>query len=149
MVFELQKSSYRPADVRNVAQETWWTAGIRHAEVISVVESVAAAPTAAAADAVFAEFIRQWNRCNGATITSEFGIGNALTSVISDVRAANSVLAATVQSHNVTTVTSARTVGVRVNCVVEVDVALFSDQTPAGTPVDLVHRMMDKVSRLS
>jgi hypothetical protein len=149
VVFELQKSSYGPADVRNVAQETWWTAGIRHAEVISVVESVAAVPTAAAADAVFAEFIRQWNRCNGATVTSDFGIGNALTSVISDVRAANSVLAATVQSHNVTTVTSARAVGVRVNCFVEVDVALFSDQTPAGTAVDLVHRMMDKVSRLS
>jgi hypothetical protein len=149
VVFELQNSSYGPADVRNVAQETWWIAGIRDAKVISVVESVAAVPTAAAADTVFAKFIQQWNGCNGATVTSDFGIGSALTSAISDVRAANSVLAATVKSHVVTTVTSARAVGVRVNCVVEVDVAFFSDRNPAGTAVDIAHRMMDKVSSLS
>jgi hypothetical protein len=60
VVYELQKSSYGAADVENVAQQTWWTAGIRGAKVISLVESVAAVPTAAAADAVFAGFIRQW-----------------------------------------------------------------------------------------
>jgi PknH-like extracellular domain len=149
VVFQLQKSSYGSADVRTVGQETWWTVGIRNAKVINVVESVAALPTASAADAVFANFTQQWNRCNGATVTSDFGIGYTLTSAISDVRAANSVLAATVQTHNVATVTSAHAVGVRANCVVEVEVAFFSDQRPGGAAVDLAHRMMDKVSSLS
>lgn len=54
VVFELQKSSYGAADVENVAQQTWWTAGIRGAKVISLVESVVAVPSAAAADTVFA-----------------------------------------------------------------------------------------------
>lgn len=149
VVFELQKSSYGAADVENVAQQTWWTAGIRGAKVISLVESVVAVPTAAAADTVFAGFIQQWDRCNGRTVTSDFRIGHAVTTAISDVRAANSVLAATVQSHFVTTVTSARAVGVRANCLVEVDVAFFSDNKPDGTAVDIAHAMMDKVSSLS
>jgi VCBS repeat-containing protein len=38
------------------------------------------------------------------------------------------------ESHLVTTVTSARAVGVRANCVVKVDVALFSNQTPPALP---------------
>ena len=149
VVYELQKSSYGTADVRNVAQQTWWTAGIRDAKVISVVESVVAVPTAAAADALFAGFVQQWIGCNGTTVTSDFRMRHVLTSVISDVRAANSVLAATVQSHFVTTVTSARAVGVRANCLVEVDVAFFSDNKPDGTAVDIAHAMMDKVSSLS
>ncbi len=149
VVFELQKSSYGTADVQNIAQQTWWTAGIRGAKVISVVESVVAVPTAAAADAVFAGFIQQWDGCNGTTVTSDFGIGHPVSAAISDVRAANSVLAATVQSHFVTTVISARAVGVRANCVVEVDVAFFSDNKPDGTAVDIAHAMMDKVSSLS
>jgi PknH-like extracellular domain len=149
VVFQLQKRSYGSADVRAVAQETWWTADIRNAKVINVVESVVALPTVAAADAVFAAFSQQWNRCNGATVTSDFGIGYALTSAISDVRAANSVLAATVQTHNVTTLTSTHAVGVRANCVVEVEVAFFSDQRPGGAAVDLAHRMMGKISGLS
>jgi PknH-like extracellular domain len=149
VVYELQKSSYGTADVENVAQRTWWTAGIRGAKVISVVESAVAVPTGAAADAVFAGFIQQWDRCNGTTVRSDFRIGHVITAAISDVRAANSVLAATVQSHLVTTVTSARAVGVRANCLVEVDVAFFSDNKPDGTAVDLAHAMMDKVSSLS
>jgi PknH-like extracellular domain len=149
VVFELQKSSYGTADVRNVAQQSWWTAGVRGAKVISVVESVAAVPSAAAADAVFAQLIPQWNRCNGKTVTTDFLVGTAVTSVISDVRVANSVLAATVQSRIEATVASARAVGVRANCVVEVDIAFFSDQHPRGAAVDVAHRMLDKVSSLS
>lgn len=147
-VYGLQKSSYGTADVENVAQQTWWTAGIRGAKVINVVESVVAVPTAAVADAVFAGFIQQWDRCNGTTVTSDLRIGHVVTAAISDVRAANSVLAATVRSHFVTTVTRARAVGVRVNCLVEVDVAFFSDK-PDGTAVNIAHALMDKVSRLS
>lgn len=149
VVYELQKTSYRAADVKAVAQQTWWTVGIRGAKVISVLESVVAVPTVAAADAAFAGFIQQWNPCNGTTVTTDFGIGHAVTAAISDVRTANSVLAATVQSHLVTTVTSARAVGVRANCLVEVDIAFFSDNKPDGTAVDIAHAMMDKVSTLS
>jgi hypothetical protein len=147
VVFPLDKSSYGTADISNIAQESWWTVGVRGAKVISVSESVVALPTAVAADALFVKFTQEWNRCNGATVTPHFPSGGGPTTAISDVRAADSVLAATVESSY--TITSARAVGARVNCLVEVDAAFFVDHHPDDTAVDIAHRMMDKVSSLS
>ncbi len=145
VVFELDKSGYETADVGNVAQESWWTVGVRGVKIIHVSEAVVALPTAVAADALFARFGQEWSRCNGATVHLNFPSGGDPTAAISDVRAADSVLAATVESFH--TLVSARAVGVRVNCLVEVDVAFFHQ--PDGTAVNIAHRMMDKVSRLS
>jgi hypothetical protein len=147
VVFPLDKSSYGTADISDVAQESWWTVGIRGAKIIQVSESVVALPTAGAADALFAKFTREWNRCNGATVTVHLPTGGGPTSAISDVRAADSVLAATVESSY--TWSSARAVGARVNCLVEVEVVFFADHHPDGTAVNVARRMMDKASRLS
>ncbi len=149
VVFELHTNSYETADIRNVAQESWWTADVRGAKVIDVSEAVVALPTASAADPLFAKITREWNRCNGTTVTSYFPSGGGPTAVISGVRAADSVLAATVEAGNTFTITRARAVGVRVNCLVEVEVAYFADHHPDGTAVNIAHRMMDKVSDLS
>jgi len=143
--FELHENSYASADIRKIAQESWWTVNGHGMKVISVLESVVALSTAAGADALFANLTQEWNRCNGTTVRSRFPSGGGPTAVISDVRAANSVLAATV---NTLAITSGRAVGVRVNCLVEVDVAFFADRID-GTAVDIAHRMMDKVSNLS
>jgi PknH-like extracellular domain len=148
VVFELSESSYETADVRNIAQEIWWTVGLRGAKVIDVAESVVALPTAKAAEALFANLVQQWTRCNGTTVTSHAPSGGGPTAAISDVRAANSVLAATVDAGDTVTVTSARAIGVRVNCLVEVNVAFFADR-PDGTAVNIAHHMLDKISRLS
>jgi PknH-like extracellular domain len=145
VVFELGKSGYQAADIDNVAQESWRTAGVRGVKVIHVSEAVVALPTAAAADALFAKFTQEWNRCNDATVHLNFPSGGDPTAAISDVRAADSVLVATVESFN--TLISARAVGVGLNCLVEVDVAFFHH--PDGTAADIAHRMMNKVSALS
>jgi hypothetical protein len=147
--FELHKNSYGGADIRKAAQEVWWTAHLRSVKVISVTESVVALPSALAADALFATLTQQWNRCDGTTVTSHFPSGRGPTAVISDVRVADSVLAAHVAAVNTFTITSGRAVGVRVNCLVEVSVAFFSDHRPDGTAIRIAHRMMDKVSSLS
>lgn len=147
VVFPLDKSSYGTADIGNIAQESWWTVGVRGAKVISVSESVVALPTAVAADALFVKFIKEWDRCNGATVTAHFPSGGGPTAAISAVRAADSVLAATVESSY--TITSARAVGARVNCLVELEVAFFVDHHPDETAVNIAHRMMDKISALS
>lgn len=147
VVFPLDKGSYGTADISNVAQESWWTVGVRGVKVISVSESVVALPTAVAAEELFATFTQEWQRCDGATVTAHFPTGGGPTAAISDVRAADSVLAATVESSY--TITSARAIGTRVNCLMEVDVAFFLDHQPDSTAVDLAHRMMDKVSTLS
>jgi hypothetical protein len=149
VAYELHQSSYATADVRNVAQESWWTVGVRDAKVIDVSESVVELPTAAAADALFAKFTQAWNLCNGTTVTSLFPSAGGRRATIGDVRARDSVLAATVESGTTFTITNARAVGVRVNCLVEVDVAFFANQQPAGAAVDIAHAMMNKISSLS
>lgn len=147
---ELQSSSYQSADVRDVAWESWLDADTNPARVIAVDEGVVALPTAVEANALFATFAQQWNRCNGKTADYR-----SQSYKITDVRVADSVLAATVLTspHPI-----ARAVGVRVNCVVEVKVPFSNDdpsskRTGAGDPetraIEIARLMMDKVSDLS
>ncbi len=145
----LQQSAYGSADVTDAGRETWWNAGGYDAKVISVTESVVVVRAATNADALFADFSSQWQRCDGADVTWYTSRGEVfLTAAISDVRAANSVLAADVQTHLATTRMNARALGVRVNCVVEVEVDYFGDRTDTSA-VNIAHRMMDKVSALT
>lgn len=149
VVFELQKSPYGSANISKVGRETWWDTGASRAKVISVSEVVVALPKASDADALFTSFSAQWPRCDGVTVNESFPSGERfLTADISDVRSADSVVAATVRSRIVTTIVRARAAGVRANCLVETEVAFFTDHAD-NTAVDIAHRMMDKVSKLS
>lgn len=57
-------------------------------------EGVVTLPSAAQAQALFAQFSRQWQQCNGMT-TSEQSGPISTTNVISDVRATDTTVAAT------------------------------------------------------
>ncbi|HTX93652.1 MAG TPA: sensor domain-containing protein [Mycobacterium sp.] len=165
----LEQSAYRPGRVTNAARETWWN--IRGtAKAISVAEGIVALPTAAEAGALFENFSQQWLKCDGTTVTIErtsIVIGRpeiSLSDTISDVRVADSVLAAALSIE--TRLSGAppsgprpdgRAIGVRGNCLVEVDVAFFGAQTPTNqaagemntNAIDIAHAMMAKVSALS
>jgi hypothetical protein len=158
----LQKNVYDSADIQNVASVSWWNDG-DPAQVISVMEGVAALPTAAQAQALFATFPDKWQRCKGQTTTETAGPISTST-VINDVRVLDSVVAAT----NTATATLpnmpalqptpvARAVGIRLNCIVEVDMVFFGDRrasdpgsaNPDTSAIDVTQAMMDKVSDLS
>jgi PknH-like extracellular domain len=158
----LQKSVYGSADVQTVASESWWNNG-DPAQVISVMEGVVALPSAAQAQELFAKFPSQWQQCTGKTINEQTG-PISTTTVIGDVHVADSVVAVT----NTATATlpnmpalqptpQARALGVRLNCIVEVDVIFFGDRRPSdpgtGNPdtsaTDVARAMMDRVSDLS
>jgi hypothetical protein len=158
----LQKSVYDADDVQNVASVSWWNDG-DPAQVISVMEGVVALPSAAQAQALFAKVPEQWQRCTGQTMTEETG-PISTTTVIGDVRALDSVVAVT----NTATATlpnmaplqptpQARAIGVRLNCIIEVEIVFFGDRQPSdpGTAdpdtsaVDVAQAMMEKVSDLS
>jgi PknH-like extracellular domain len=158
----LQKSVYESADVNDVASESWWNNG-DPAQVISVIEGVVTLPTAAQAEALFAKFPAQWQRCNGTTTTEQTG-PITTTTAISDIRVTNTVVAATNTATAVLPnmpplrpTPQARAIGVRLNCIVEVEVVFFGDRRPSDpgsadpdtSAVDIAHAMMDKVSALS
>jgi PknH-like protein len=158
----LQKSVYDSADVQNVASVSWWNDG-DPAQVISVMEGVVALPSAQQAQALFAKFPEQWQRCKGQTTTEETG-PISTTTVIDDIRTLDSLVAAT----NTATATlpnmpalqptpQARAIGVRLNCIVEVEIVFFGDRQgsdpgsadPDTSAVDVAQAMMEKVSDLS
>jgi hypothetical protein len=158
----LQKSVYGPANVQTVASVSWWNDG-DPAQVISVMEGVVTLSSAAEAQALFAKFPDQWQHCKGQTTDEKAGPIDTST-VINDIQVTDSVVAAT----NTATSTlpnmpalqptpQARAVGVRMNCIVEVEMVFFGDRRPADpgsanpdtSAVDVAHAMMDKVSELS
>ncbi|UMB71308.1 sensor domain-containing protein [Mycobacterium paraterrae] len=158
----LQGSVYGPANVQSIASVSWWNDG-DPAQVISVKEGVVTLPSAAEAQALFATFPDRWQRCKGQTTDEKAGPIDTST-VINDVRAVDSVVAAT----NTATATlpnmpslqptpQARAVGVRLNCIVEVDMVFFGDRRPSDpgsadpdtSAVDVAQAMMDRVSELS
>jgi PknH-like protein len=157
VVYMAHKSAYQSADVRNIAQALWQQEG-SSAQSIDVAEGVVALPTAADAGALFARFAEQWKQCEGKTLSVP---GSSFTqNAISDVRARDSVVAASVsrevgEHSSLQAVPEVRALGVRGNCLVEVEVALvgstdLTDQPSAKTDAAAVaHAMMDKVSALS
>ena len=125
-------------------------------------EGVVALPSAEQAQALFAKFPSQWQQCKGKTMTEQTG-PISTTTVIGDVRVADSVVAAT----NTATATlpnmpalqptpQSRAIGVRLNCLVEVEVVFFGDRRPSdpgtGDPdtsaTDIARAMMDRVSMI-
>jgi hypothetical protein len=122
-----QKSAYQSADVKNIAGELGRHDG-PSVKADDVDESVVSLPSAADADALFAKSSAQWTACDGKTLTVLSGtfVQNAIT----DVRVADSVVAATVSLgpgvHSIlASIPEARAIGVRGNCLVEVEVSFF------------------------
>jgi hypothetical protein len=158
----LQRSVYEPSDVQDVMWETWWNDG-DPAQVISVIEGVATLPSAAQAQALFAKFPHQWQQCKDATTTEQTGPIKT-TTVVNDVRVTDSVVAATNTAtaelpnmEPLQATPQARAVGVRLNCIVEVEVVFFGDRNPSDpgsanpdtSAVDIIYAMMKRIDALS
>jgi hypothetical protein len=161
----LQKNVYESAEVKGLAYESWWNNG-EPAQVISVMEGVVTLPTAAQAEALFAKFSDQWQRCSGTTTTDQTG-PISTTNAISDVRVTDASKTIVAATNTATAVLpnmppllptpQARAIGVRLNCLVEVEVVFFGDRRSSDpgsgnldtSGVDIARAMMDKVSALS
>lgn len=157
----LQRVVYQAAKVKHVAVQSWLHAA-KSVKVISVREGVVSLPTAADAQALFAQFSQRWRQCDGTALPLP-GSTLRLTAKITDVRDADSVLAATLSMQltlpgsDPVAVPDGRAIGVRGNCVVEVEVDFFNALNPSHqgtgdintTPIDIAHAMMNRISALS
>jgi hypothetical protein len=156
------KGSYPEGKVKTVARESWWNTADMPSKVIDVEEAVVALPSVADASALFGTFAQQWNNCNGKTVNVNDG-ELVLTDNVSEVRVANSVAAATISvetrlaSAPTRPMPNARAIGVRANCLVEVEVTFFSEHSPndLGTAdehtsaAELAHAMMNRIDGLA
>ncbi|SPM35927.1 sensor domain-containing protein [Mycobacterium rhizamassiliense] len=158
----MQRSVYGSAQVTDAASASWLNYGLR-GKVITVIEGAVALGSVAQARALFTQFAQQWQQCDGTTAIDQAG-PITTTNVISDVRVVDSVVAATNTATSVggnlpplLPTPQARVIGVRANCLVEVEVVFFANRrsSDAGSGdldtsgIDVAHAMMDKVSALS
>jgi len=156
----LHHNVYQSTHLTHVASEAWRRTA-KSEEVTGVKEGVVSLPTAADANALFATFAQQWHKCEGATLPLSGGMFK-LKGKITDVEVATSVLAATVSvdwassSPDSASIPEGRAIGVRGNCLVEVEVDFFNAPAPphqeSGTfnsrAVAIARAMMDKVGAL-
>jgi hypothetical protein len=153
----LHGSVYPSGKVDDVAVENW-----RHAamtvKVTGVKEGVVSLPTTADANALFLSFAQQWQRCDGQAVVLPDPVLR-LEAKITNVHVTSSVLAGTVSigfassSPDTPTIMAGRAIGVRGNCLVEVEVDYFdasSRSQGAGATdvaaVDIAQAMMDRIS---
>jgi PknH-like extracellular domain len=157
----LQQGVYQSSNVKHVAIETWRHAA-GSAAAIGVTEGVVSLPTAADAQALFAKFSQQWRKCDGTTIPLS-GTVFRLKATTTNVQVVDSIVAASVstsfasRSSDSASIPAGRAIGVRGNCLVEVEVTFFGNTYPSGqgaadphtSAVEIARNMLDKVAALS
>jgi hypothetical protein len=155
-VFMMEKIVYQSVPAKDVTDEMWTSDG-HSVKVHSVDEGVISLPTPKDAAAAFAKFSAQWQACDGTTLTAD-SVAFA-RNAISDVRVADSVVAASVSmqppEHSILySRPEARAVGVRGNYLVEVAVDFYGNDDPTAqgsgdiktSAVDIAHAMMDRLA---
>ncbi|SOX55056.1 sensor domain-containing protein [Mycobacterium ahvazicum] len=155
-------SASQPAQVTDVTSESWWNNG-EPAQVITVIEGVVALGSVAQAQGLFRHFSQQWQQCGGVTASERNG-PIATTNQIGTVSVTDSIVAVTNTATSVLPnmpalrpTPQARAIGVRSNCLVEVQVVFFGERRSSDpgsgnidtSGVDIAHAIMDKVSALS
>jgi len=157
----MQPSVDRFSIVSNGALATW-RPDATSAAVTRVKEGVISLPTPADAEALFARFSEQWQRCDGETVPFAGGAFR-LRVRISDVQVSASVVAATISMGlnlpipDRPSIPAGRAIGVRGNCLIEVEVDFShpsnsSLQGPGDistSALDIAQVMRDKVNALS
>ncbi len=157
----LHQSVYGASKVNDVAVEAWRHAALP-AQLTSIKEGVVSLATAADANALFSRFAQQWQGCDGHTVLLPDAVFR-LKAEITNVQVAPSVLAGTVAiafdslGQDPTSIPAGRAIGVRGNCLVEVEVDFFNASSRSlqgssvtnATAFDIAHLMMERVSALS
>lgn len=157
----LQDGAYRSSDVKGVALETWRPAA-KSAPVTRVQEGVVSLAKAADANALFEKLSQEWRSCDGKVLNPSGG-SFGLEVKISDVQVASSVSAATVSmgfnlaSPLAESIPAGRALGVRDNCLIEVEVDYINTFGPLSqgpgdvnsSALDIAQVMRDKVTALS
>lgn len=159
----MRAGAYRSANVKAVAFSTWRPTAASGAAVTRVQQAAISLPTAHEAYALFSTISGQWQECDGKAVPISGG-SLPLEVKVSRVQSATSVVAATISmqwnmpaSFSPPALPAERAVGVRDNCLIEVEVDFVDTSSAAqdgpadanARALDIAQVMRDKVSALS
>lgn len=156
----LEQAAYHPGTVTSVAVQAWRHAAVSPA-LTQVKEGVVSLPTAADANTLFAAFSQQWQSCAGRTQPLPEDVFR-LKAMIDQVHVAGSVLGASVwlalasSGADADSIPAGRAIGVRGNCLVEVEVDFFNASHASlhgqgviiNSAQDVAQTIMDRIGAL-
>ncbi|MEZ0364287.1 sensor domain-containing protein [Mycobacterium sp. pUA109] len=155
VVAQAQQGSYRGAPVQSFASVHFGPPTVSM-KLVGVDAAAVGLATTADAQALFTTFAQQWSHCDGTTVTVFGGNGDAPqeTRAISGVKTTDALLTASVRATNLgqqVTILRHRALGVRVNCIVEVNVDvdpyLLEERGEFdGSAAGIARLMMDNVA---
>jgi len=151
----LQRSIYQDTGLTDFTSFDWELPESDSGDVLSTTTGVAAFPSTATANDAFEAFVKQWDACDGIVVELTTAAGDYFTDAITNVHVENSVVSADMLTAKPSASVSwprLRAIGVRANCLVEVDVSFFGgDSPPSGlddAAIELAHLMMSRVAEI-
>lgn len=151
---ELQRSIYQDTKISEFASARWQQPRGSTSDVTRAVTAVVAFPTTSDANEVFDDFAKQWKDCDGTLVKTPYE-NDFFSDGISNVRNENSVIAADIEvarpAHSVEW-PSLRAIGVRANCLIEVELTFFGGSAApskfSDSAVTVTRSMMDRVAEV-
>ena len=151
----LQRSIYQDTGLTDFASFRWRLPDSASGDVIGATTGAVAFPGPAQANDAFAAFVEQWQVCDGTVVEMPIEDGDYFTDEVTNVRVENSVLSADVATARQPDSISwprVRAIGVRANCLVEVDVSFFGgDAPPTGlddAAIELADFVMSRIAEV-
>ncbi|HEX2286198.1 MAG TPA: sensor domain-containing protein [Mycobacterium sp.] len=151
----LQRSIYQDTGVTDFTTFDWQLPESDSGDVLGMTTGVAAFPSTATANDAFESFVKQWQACDGIVVKLPTDDGDYFTDSISGVQVENSVVSADIATAKPSASIRwprLRAIGVRANCLVEVDVSFYGgDSPPRGldnAAIELAHFMMNRIAEV-
>ncbi|WP_167857896.1 sensor domain-containing protein [Mycobacterium sp. DL99] len=152
-----QRSVFQGTGVQHFGSENWWTAA--SGPVMKVEEAVVVYASPTEAQAAFTAFTNQWQACEGRTMTvlaGQASDGSNYITTANNVRVTDSVLSAALASDRSSggwARASAHALGVKGNCLVDVEVGFYGvapGQDPVSgmnnSGIDVAKAMMARIA---
>ena len=153
----LQRSIYEDTGLKEYANRSWELPEDEDGDVLSATAGVAAFPGTADANDVFDAFAEQWKDCDGTAVEVpvEDGDDYFLDSV-TNVRVEHAVLSADIETSRPSASISwprVRAIGVRGNCLVEVDISFFGGDAPPpdleNVAIEMAQSVMHRIGEVA
>lgn len=154
VIAELQRSIYQDTKMTEFASDRWKQPSGSSSDLTRVTTAVIAFPSTSDANEAFDDFAKQWKECDGTLVkipieTDYFGDD------ISNVQNENSVVSADVEvtrSSNSIQWPNLRAIGVRANCLIEVELTFFGGAAAPSkfqdTAITVTRSIMDRIAEV-
>jgi hypothetical protein len=154
VVAELQRSIYQETKMSSFASARWRQPRGSTSDVTRVVTAVVEYPSTSDANDTFDAFAKQWKDCDGTLVKTPID-SDFFSDDISNVKNENAVMSADIEvarpAHSIEWPVL-RAIGVRANCLIEVEVTFFGGNSAPSrfddSAIAVARSMMDRIAEV-